>query len=242
MMSNLIKSSSTSGPTKKTLYKVPLPLSLSLSPLSRFLSYFTLFTLFSSSPAGRIKGKYDEKSQAVIICNREDMEKLWREGFFGKGSLSRSEPTWFWRNSKNDKVKGKGKQKLAAEQVTEQRRIARRRNKMGRVNQVQKVGKTQQDEEDEIEMESSKEVEVVKADENNQQEEQEERQIIEQNAKELSQEEELKDTEKLILTTQEAFFLCYGLGILDIYDSQDVSSYLHFFCILNITIITSRVY
>ncbi|RIA96438.1 hypothetical protein C1645_815303 [Glomus cerebriforme] len=202
-MSNLIKSSSTSGPTKKASYTVPLPLLLSPSLLSRFLSYFTPFTIFSSTR--KIKGKYDEKAQAVIISNREDMEKLWKEGFFGKGSLSRSEPTWFWRNSNKNKGEGKGKQKLAAEQVTEQRRLVRKRNKKGR---VQNVGNVQQV--------VREEAEIVRM-----QEKERDEQTIEQT---LTQEEEnvlLEDIEKLILTTQEAFFLCYGLGILDIYDSQD---------------------
>ncbi|CAG8607397.1 5962_t:CDS:2 [Rhizophagus irregularis] len=173
-MSNLIKSSLTSGPTKKSSYKVPLPLSLSPSILSRFLSYFTPFTLFTTSTR-KIKGKYDEKTQAVIICNREDMEKLWKEGFFGK-----------------------------AEQITEQRRIVRKRNKKGRVNQVQNMSKVQQITKEEV-----------------QEKEQDEEQTIEQT---LTQEEEnvlLEDIETLMLTTQEAFFLCYGLGILDIYDLQD---------------------
>ncbi|GBB85517.1 hypothetical protein RclHR1_12000009 [Rhizophagus clarus] len=205
-MSNLIKSSLTSGPTKKSSYKVPLPLLLSPSLLSRFLSYFIPFTSFTTSTR-KAKGKYDEKAQAVIICNREDMEKLWKEGFFGKGNLSRSEPTWFWRNNNNDSGKGKrkGKQKLAAEQVTEQRRIVRKRNKKDRVNQAQNMSKVQ---------------EVIKEDVK--EKEQDEEQTIEQT---LTQEEEnvlLEDIETLILTTQEAFFLCYGLGILDIYDLQDV--------------------
>ncbi len=229
-MSNQIKSNLTSGPTKKASYKVPLPLSLSPSFLSRFLS--SLF-LFSSPTTRRIKGKFDEKSQAVIVSNREDMEKLWKEGFFGKGSLSRSEPTWFWRNNNNNnnnggkgKGKGKGKQKLAAEQVTEQRRIARKRNKKSRVKQ--NMGKVQQ----EITMEEvividNVEVENIK--------------VKEQTTKELTQEEEiilLEDIENLILTTQEAFFLCYGLGILDIYDSQDVNImiiYLFFYLFILVT-------
>jgi tRNA-splicing endonuclease subunit Sen2 len=206
-MSNL-KSSLTSGPTKKSSYKVPLPLLLSPSLLSYFLSYLTPFTNFTSSTR-KVKGKYDEKSQAVIICNREDMEKLWKEGFFGKGNLSRSEPTWFWRNSNNDNGKGKrkGKQKLAAEQVTEQRRIVRKRNKKDRVNQVQNMSKVQQMVKEEVQGKKQVEEQTI--------EQTEEENVI------------LEDIETLILTTQEAFFLCYGLGILDIYDSQDVGKFIY---------------
>lgn len=210
-MSNLIKSSLTSGPTKKSSYKVPLPLLLSPSILSRFLSYFTPFTLFTTSTR-KVKGKYDEKAQTVIICDREDIEKLWKEGFFGKGNLSRSEPTWFWRNSNNGKGKRKEKHKLAAEQVTEQRRIVRKRNKRGRVNRVQNMSKVQQ---------------VIK--EEVQEKEQDEEQTIEQT---LTQEEEnvlLEDIETLMLTTQEAFFLCYGLGILDIYNLQNVGKFIYIY-------------
>ncbi|CAG8626593.1 12814_t:CDS:2 [Funneliformis caledonium] len=135
------------------------------------------------------------------------MEQLWKEGFFGKGSLSRSEPTWFWRN--NNGEKGKGKQKLSAEQVTEQRRIARKRNKESRAKQAQNVEVVQQ------EIIIKEDVKVINIESVNTQ-----KQTIE----ELTQEDETvlsEDIENLILTTQEAFFLCYGLGIIDIYDSRD---------------------
>ncbi|CAI2177223.1 4036_t:CDS:2 [Funneliformis geosporum] len=198
-MSDQTKTSLTSGPTKKTSYKAPLPLSLSPSLLSRFISFLLPTT------TKRIKGKFDEKSQAVIISNREDMEQLWKEGFFGKGSLSRSEPTWFWRN--NNGKKGKGKQKLSAEQVTEQRRIARKRYK--KAKQAQNVGEVQQA------IIIKEDVKVINMESENTQE---------TTIEKLTQEDETilsEDIENLILTTQEAFFLSYGLGIIDIYDSQD---------------------
>ena len=34
------------------------------------------------------------ENQIFKVIDRESMLKLWRQGFFGKGILSRSEPTW----------------------------------------------------------------------------------------------------------------------------------------------------
>ena len=42
-------------------------------------------------------GILDNSSKSVWVVNSRDMDILWIRGYFGKGSLSRSEPTWLTR-------------------------------------------------------------------------------------------------------------------------------------------------
>ncbi|CAH1762021.1 12092_t:CDS:2 [Entrophospora sp. SA101] len=53
-------------------------------------------------------GQFDPIINAVIVKKntKEDINKLWNQGFFGKGNLSRSEPTWDWRKRLERKVRG----------------------------------------------------------------------------------------------------------------------------------------
>ena len=52
----------------------------------------------------RCVGVYDPVTRSVWVEKREDMEILFNRGFFGKGTLSRSEPTW--RDRRVAQVKG----------------------------------------------------------------------------------------------------------------------------------------
>lgn len=45
-------------------------------------------------------GTYVSETQSVWVTNERDTRVLWTRGFFGKGSLSRSEPTWADRQKK----------------------------------------------------------------------------------------------------------------------------------------------
>lgn len=54
---------------------------------------FSLTTI--SNP--RCVGIFDIKSRSVWIVNERDTNILWQRGFFGKGNLSRSEPSWLAR-------------------------------------------------------------------------------------------------------------------------------------------------
>jgi hypothetical protein len=49
-------------------------------------------------------GVYDATTRCVVVEDRGDMEILFRRGFFGKGTLSRSEPSW--RDRRVDILKG----------------------------------------------------------------------------------------------------------------------------------------
>lgn len=50
---------------------------------------------------------FDELTKSVWVTNHEHSMLLWRRGFFGKGDLSRSEPTWLARQQNIRTIDGK---------------------------------------------------------------------------------------------------------------------------------------
>ncbi|CAG8841680.1 16253_t:CDS:2, partial [Gigaspora margarita] len=119
-----------------------------------FLPYYYINNIQKSCV--KTRGSFDANSNSVIVSEKQAIQRLWMQGFFGKGNLSRSEPTFEWRNEK----KGKN----ASTSIT-----------------------------------------------NNE----DRKEIIDVNDKAISIQEHLQ------LTTEEAFFLCFGLGCLEIYDAND---------------------
>jgi len=92
-------------------YGSPLPILLQTQPIKSsqsqsFLSSY-LPSIFSPSHAiesPRSTGIYHPLTRSVIVTGKDDIEILFRRGFFGKGTLSRSEPTW--RDRRLDAVRG----------------------------------------------------------------------------------------------------------------------------------------
>lgn len=76
------------------LYINPLPL-LPTKP-SSFLASFLPHALGGGVKIEnpRCVGIFDAPTRSVWIVNARDRDILWRRGFFGKGNLSRSEPSW----------------------------------------------------------------------------------------------------------------------------------------------------
>lgn len=76
------------------IYSELLPL-IPSSPtfLSSFISSLLPHGTLSLSPP-QIEAIYDELTKVIMVQDQEDMKRLWKCGFFGKGSLSRSEPSW----------------------------------------------------------------------------------------------------------------------------------------------------
>lgn len=84
------------------IYALPLPLALDqpyhdLKSSQYLLGLFTWFRPRLENP--RCKGIFDPITRSVWVRNSRDKEILWRRGFFGKGNLSRSEPTWHARTT-----------------------------------------------------------------------------------------------------------------------------------------------
>lgn len=69
-------------------------------------------------PEPQFSGTFMEFGRFVWIHDRSSIHKLYKSGFFGKGDLSRSEPTWFHRNVQQNKV--------SLEELTVERRRKRR--------------------------------------------------------------------------------------------------------------------
>nr|ODO02608.1 tRNA-intron endonuclease [Cryptococcus depauperatus CBS 7855] len=112
-------------------YGTPLPIILpNASSSPSFLSHF--FSAFSGScnsvQVDQVVGKWDQVTQSVWVTDARGMKTLFQKGFFGKGSLSRSEPSW------KERRLGllKGGDTLAAEQMREKRRLERKQFKIDR--------------------------------------------------------------------------------------------------------------
>jgi tRNA-splicing endonuclease subunit Sen2 len=74
-----------------SLYHNLLPL-IPAKP-SYLATLLSSFPFLSLSPP-QIQAIYDEMTRTVWVQQDDDMVLLWRRGFFGKGTLSRSEPSW----------------------------------------------------------------------------------------------------------------------------------------------------
>ena len=80
------------------VYAHPLPVLLPEHPQSRIqsiLSFLGLSLHRTSNP--HREGVFDPHTRSVWVSRSEDISVLWRCGFFGKGDLSRSEPSWYTR-------------------------------------------------------------------------------------------------------------------------------------------------
>ena len=89
-MEHLFPSSLPSSPLHPS-YKPPSRDSDRLSLLASFLA------VFEAAPKVEIPqcvGVFDPITRSVWVTDTKDMEILFNRGFFGKGTLSRSEPTW----------------------------------------------------------------------------------------------------------------------------------------------------
>ncbi|KAI5949256.1 SEN2 [Candida theae] len=116
------------------IYQKPLPIDVAVNvavvltnPISWFeyVWNFIRVNLWNTPDVSKIDVVCDNGVFKVV--NADSMVKLWREGFFGKGVLSRSEPTWHARtvsrlNGDADDGKSSG---VAMEDVTKSRRHER---------------------------------------------------------------------------------------------------------------------
>ena len=128
-----------SRPNYNKLHARPLPLKTyplptliphnPLSILSIALTYFIQLVFPPSSHSREaIHGYYSDATRSVHITNEASARILWEQGFFGKGSLSRSEPSWLERERiRQGHVAGD-----ASEIVTRRRREERQQFKQER--------------------------------------------------------------------------------------------------------------
>ncbi|KAJ5104721.1 hypothetical protein NUU61_002068 [Penicillium alfredii] len=123
-------------PNYKHIHRFPLPLSVHpvppviphnpLSIISVVLSYLTFLV---SPPRQEVYSAYfDSATSSVHVTDEKAIRALWERGFFGKGSLSRSQPSWLEREKKRRGLLGGN----TSEEVTRKRRSERRELKLER--------------------------------------------------------------------------------------------------------------
>ncbi|KAK5112319.1 hypothetical protein LTR85_011591 [Meristemomyces frigidus] len=131
------------GPNYAQIHSKPLP--VEVHPLPAFhpshplsllhLCYVYISQLLSppsSHPAGRYVGYFSWETRSVHVTDPVHIRALWEMGFFGKGTLSRSEPSWLEREKARVKAVRGGRGGGTAEEATNARREERRMFKLER--------------------------------------------------------------------------------------------------------------
>ena len=97
------------------LYARPLPVLLDFQRVrssyagrctTSFLGPFGLSTIRIET--SHVEGVLNAPTRSVWVMDSANAMLLWRRGFFGKGSLSRSEPSWYTREVNKRKAKAAG--------------------------------------------------------------------------------------------------------------------------------------
>lgn len=90
------------------IYANPLPLLFVEPPPSRIGSVLGLLGLSLARVENpHCEGVFDPVTRSVWVSKPDHSLILWRRGFFGKGDLSRSEPSWLARQTNIRKSGGK---------------------------------------------------------------------------------------------------------------------------------------
>lgn len=130
----------------KEKYRKPLPITLSVdkygnlpqvfvhNPLSWVYFWYRLASIYLRLvPKDKkvvVEASVQEDSKYIyLVHDAAGMDKLWSEGFFGKGSLSRSDPTWAQRTRRRLEL---DEGDMSMEENTNVRRGERRRYKQAR--------------------------------------------------------------------------------------------------------------
>ena len=110
----------------------PLPPLIPHNPLSIFQIAFTYFYRLlsppSSHPSVLHQAYFSPETCSVHVTEEKAVRALWERGFFGKGSLSRSEPSWLDREKKKRGLIANE----TSEEFTAQRRAERKKFKQER--------------------------------------------------------------------------------------------------------------
>lgn len=112
----------------------PLPAFVPQNPLSLLrIAYIYLSQLISAPSSHRevpITGIFSSETRSVHITDNASIRALWEMGFFGKGTMSRSEPSWLDREKARLKASKHGGG--TAEENTRKRREERKLFKLER--------------------------------------------------------------------------------------------------------------
>lgn len=230
------------------IYANPIPLIFSHpepSPLNSILNLLGLSTTKVLNP--HCDGYFDAATRSVWVSNGKDSMTLWRRGFFGKGNLSRSEPSWLARqiNARQSRAAGRKhiflqylhalydssflSSEMTAEEITAKRREERKQFKLDRAQAMAAAAA-----EAEAAFAEGREVlSTTSADgkrsipsaatwKPEQRTSSNEGPSRSEDSPEQFDEEPLEDVEHLQLTLPEAFFLLWNLDCLTVYNPDMV--------------------
>jgi len=216
-------------PNYNLLHAFPLPLTVQAlppliphNPLSLLhVAYVYLFQRTPSHPEKLYVGSLSRTTRSVNVTDDRSIKALWNYGFFGKGSLSRSEPTWLSRRRRAVGILGPD-EALTAEEITDRRRKERREFKQERARAEAERIQKQLVEEGKL-VRSARAADDDKSSGDNQSVKSVHFVIEPKPDPErvLPPVIDVEDLEHLQLTLEEAFFLSYGLGVLEITDPEN---------------------
>jgi len=151
-----------------------LPAFLPQNPISVLRLAYVYLSHYLHPPSSHLpptksyRGYWDEATSSVHITDPTTIRALWEQGFFGKGSLSRSEPEWEkLRRERQEAAKAEreGRGGNTAAEVTRKRREERRREKLERARVEADALEEQLRAEGKLEGEKEKENQLPSADE-----------------------------------------------------------------------------
>lgn len=109
----------------------PLPTLVPHNPLSLFQILYVWLSQSISPPSSHFeplyRGLWSPDTRSVHITDDRSIQGLWEQGFFGKGTLSRSEPNWM-----KGQIARANRSKATSEELTKQRREERQQAKWER--------------------------------------------------------------------------------------------------------------
>lgn len=90
-------------------YACPLPILLEPTGYKSTKALLGLFGYSSNRIVNpHVEGIFDHASHSVWVKKSDQAMLLWKRGFFGKGNLSRSEPSWLNRQIHQREMQRKG--------------------------------------------------------------------------------------------------------------------------------------
>lgn len=224
----------------------PLPAFLPQNPLSILRVAYVILSQFLKPPPSHsvpLIAYYSHYTHTINVTNPDAIRTLWERGFFGKGSLSRSEPEWLDRERRRRGLIDASAAETSAE-VTKKRREERRLGKRERARkerevleeQLRKEGKlVQVFEVEPSKFEEEEKVEELLAEHSGLPEpETTTGRVLENGTAESADAQTAATTknstdfvnqEHLQLANVETFFLCYGLGMLTVVDPETNNPY-----------------
>lgn len=222
----------------------PLPAFIPSNPLSYLRLFYALLSgyfAFTSSHPTIHKGYYSPATRSVHVTDGNSIRFLWERGFFGKGSLSRSEPEWLEGEKRRLGFAEEGNK--TAGEVTNRRREERRQLKRERAKVEREELEEQLRKEGKFLDVSNSDVGTISISENQLTSRHggiENYQVLKGSSNVNEAWENgfatarsprqpptsvLKDQEHLQISPHEAFFLAYGLGVLEVRKSPSSQSH-----------------